>query len=140
MRDWLLLSWAEVVKLFKRRLTWVLLVLLMAILAMRVNNVYGHAFDEPPDFDESPALFEAYVVLPEDYRQAAVLPGVFERARLSFDWLNLFSILLTAMTVGQEFAWGTMRTALARGPGRVRLLLAKFVALAAVIALNVIFW
>jgi ABC-2 type transport system permease protein len=134
MHSLLLLSWAEGVKLLKRRLTWVLLVLLVGFLGMRINNIYGHAFDEPPDFDESPALIEAYVVLPEDYRQAAVLPGVFERACLSLDWLNIFLILLATLTVGQEFAWGTARTTLARGPGRMRLLLAKFVALTAVAA------
>ena len=75
----------------------------------------------------------AYVVLPEEYRQAAVLPGAFEQARLSYDWLNIAVILLTAITLGQEFAWGTARTILARGPGRIRLLIARFLALAAMV-------
>ncbi len=128
----LILSWAEIVKLLKLRLTWVLLVLLVVILGMRLNNIHGHAFDEPPeltDFDVA-----SLVVLPEDYRQAAILPGVFKRARLSFDWLNIFMILLVVLTVGQEFTWGTMRTTLARGTGRTRLLMAKFIALAVVAA------
>ena len=128
MRSLLILSRAEVVKLLKRRLTWVLLVLLVVILGLRINNVYGHAFDE------SPEQVSPITGLAEVYRQAAVLPGVFERARLSYDWLNIFLILLAAVTVGQEFTWGTMRTALARGPGRARLLMAKFIALAAAAA------
>lgn len=133
MRDLGRLSWAEVVKLLKRRLTWGLLLLLLVILVMRINNVYDHACDEPPAPGET-ALVEAYLRLPQDYHRAAVLPGVFERARLSFDWLNIFLILLAAMSVGQEFAWGTVRTALARGPGRARLLMARFIALTTVAA------
>jgi ABC-2 type transport system permease protein len=128
MRDFLLLSWAEIVKLLKRRLTWGLLALLVVILAMRINNVYGHAFDAPPDW------ITPFTMLPEDYRQAAILPAVFERAWLSLDWLNFALLLLTALSVGQEFAWGTMRTVLARGTGRARWLIARFVALAAVAA------
>jgi ABC-2 type transport system permease protein len=128
MRDLVRLSWAETVKLLKRRLTWVLLLVLVVVLVMRINNVHGHAFDEPPDW------ITPLTILPEDYRRAAVLPAVFDRARLSYDWLNISLILLAALTVGQEFAWGTMRTALARGPGRTRLLIAKFIALAAVAA------
>jgi len=128
MRDLLRLSWAEIVKLLKRRLTWGLLALLVVVLAMRINNVYGHAFDEPPDW------ITPFTTLPEDYRRAAILPAVFERAWLSFDWLNFALLLLTALGVGQEFAWGTMRTVLARGTGRARWLLARFVALTVVAA------
>jgi len=130
MRSLLLLSWAEIVKLLKLRLTWVLLALLVVIMGLRINNIHGHAFDEPPELTELDVA--SLVVLPEDYRQAAILPGVFGRARLSFDWLNIFMILLVALTVGQEFTWGTMRTTLARGTGRTRLLMAKSIALAAV--------
>ena len=119
---------AEAIKLLRLRLTWVLLVLLIVIQALRVDNIYSHAFDEPP------AEITPATVLPEDYWQAAILPGVFERARLSYDWLSIFAILLTAMTLGQEFTWGTMRTILARGTGRGRLLMTRFAALVAVIA------
>ncbi len=133
MHSLLILCRAELVKLLRRRLTWVLLGLLIAILGMRINNVYGHAFDEPPELAE-PELVKALVILPEDYRLAATLPGLFKRARLSFEWLNIFLILLTTVSVGQEFTWGTMRTTLARGTGRIRLLIAKFLALAAIAA------
>ena len=127
------LSWAEIVKLLKRRLTWVLLVLLVVIQGLRIDNLYGHAFDEPPR-EVTPIT-----ILPEDYWQAVILPGVFERARLSYDWLSIFMILMATMMMGQEFTWGTMRTCLARGTGRARLLFAKFVALAAVAALFLFF-
>lgn len=132
MRSLLILSWAEVIKLLKFRLTWTLLVLLVVIQGLRINNIYGHAFDEPPEFTEFDLA--SLVILPQDYHQAAILPGVFERARLSYDWLNVFEILLAALTVGQEFTWGTMRTVLARGTGRIRFLIAKFMALAAIAA------
>lgn len=128
MRSLLALAWAEMVKLLKRPLTWGLLLLLVILLGMRLNGLYKRALQAPPD----PAV-AAYVVLPEEYRQAAVLPGAFEQARLSCDWLNIAVILLTAMTLGQEFAWGTARTILARGPGRIRLLIARFLALAAMV-------
>ena len=128
MRSLLALAWAEMVKLLKRPLTWGLLLLLVILLGMRLNGLYKRALQAPPD----PAV-AAYVVLPEEYRQAAVLPGAFEQARLSYDWLNIAVILLTAMTLGQEFAWGTARTILARGPGRIRLLIARFLALAATV-------
>jgi len=129
MRSLLILSWTQVVKLLRRHLTWVLLMLLIVILGMRINNIYHHAFDAPPQ-EVSPIT-----ILPEDYGRAAILPGIFERARLSYDWLNLFVILLATVSVGQEFTWGTMRTILARGAGRARLLIARFFALGAVAAL-----
>jgi hypothetical protein len=73
-------------------------------------------------------------VLPKDTRRAATLPGVFEQVRLLCDWLNIAVILLGVIAVGQEFTWGTMRTVLARGVHRGRLVLAKFLALATVAA------
>jgi ABC-2 type transport system permease protein len=126
MRSLLALAWVEVVKLLKRPLTWGLLLLLVILLGLRLNGLHKRALQAPPD----PAV-AAYVVLPEEYRHVAVLPGAFEQARLSYDWLNIAVILLTAMTLGQEFAWGTARTILARGPGRIRMLVAQYVALAA---------
>jgi CubicO group peptidase (beta-lactamase class C family)/ABC-type transport system involved in multi-copper enzyme maturation permease subunit len=66
--------------------------------------------------------------------EAVTLPGIFERLPRVYDWLIVSVILLCVVFVGQEFAWGTMRTALARGASRVRLLLAKFLAMGALMA------
>jgi CubicO group peptidase (beta-lactamase class C family) len=70
--------------------------------------------------------------------EAATLPGVFERLPRLYDWLVVSTMLLGVVFVGQEFAWGTARAVLARGASRVQLMLAKFLAMGALMACYVL--
>jgi hypothetical protein len=59
---------------------------------------------------------------------------LFERLPRLYDWLIVSTILLGIVFVGQEFAWGTTRAALARGASRVQIMLAKFLAIGVLMA------
>jgi CubicO group peptidase (beta-lactamase class C family)/ABC-type transport system involved in multi-copper enzyme maturation permease subunit len=65
---------------------------------------------------------------------AITLPGLFERLSRLYDWLIVSTILLGIVFVGQEFAWGTTRAALARGASRVQLMLSKLLAMGVLMA------
>ncbi|MBN1933898.1 MAG: serine hydrolase [Anaerolineae bacterium] len=75
---------------------------------------------------------------PGDYRRAAIFPGAFECLYRSYDWLLIALILLGIAFVGNEFSWGTIRTVLARGVPRARLVLAKWIALLAVATIGLL--
>jgi len=63
------------------------------------------------------------------------MPGSVEKA---LRWTGLISIpiaaFLTVLVVGSEYGWGTLRTALMKGPGRSRFLSVKLALVAAAVA------
>ena len=64
-----------------------------------------------------------------------IMPGSVEKA---LRWTGLISIpiaaFLTVLVIGSEYGWGTLRTALMKGPGRSRLLSVKLALVAAIMA------
>lgn len=65
-----------------------------------------------------------------DFLQAVTLPGILRRVPLMHDWMTVAFVLLGVVSVAQEFPWGTMRAALARGVPRASVVVTKFLALA----------
>ncbi len=125
----------ELFKLLKHRLTWVLLVALLLVLGLRLRDQYIKARDGVEIDRPAANMGQPWLSTPtqDDYDRAAVLPGIFECLYRSYDWLIIALILLDIVAVGNEFSWGTMRTLLARGVPRGRLVLAKWGASAIVV-------
>ncbi len=117
---------AELYKLLRQPISSFLLVIMLIVLGLNFDSDYDRAQEPAPD------QVELLTVLPEEYQRAVTLPGVFDRISHSYHAPVVFILLLVVITVSQDFGWGTMRTVLSREPKRGRLLLARFVALAAV--------
>jgi ABC-type transport system involved in multi-copper enzyme maturation permease subunit len=138
MRSLINLTRAETFKLVKQPLTWLFLLALLLITGLSFRNQLNHA-QEPTS--ETSELENPFYLSPEESRQAVVYPGAFQQVQVQFQLPVCLLLLLTVATVGQEFDWGTIRTALARAPGRGGLLVARLGALAAVAVLYlVILW
>jgi ABC-type transport system involved in multi-copper enzyme maturation permease subunit len=132
VRSLITLTRAEIFKLVKRPLTWGFLLALLLVVALSFRNQLDHAQEPPAETSE---LENPFYLSPEESRQAVTYPGAFQQVQVQFQLPVCVLLLLTVATVGQEFDWGTIRTILARAPGRGRLLAARLGALAAVTAL-----
>jgi ABC-type transport system involved in multi-copper enzyme maturation permease subunit len=70
----------------------------------------------------------------EEWRRRTVFPGLFGSI---FSYINslggAFAVILAAGALGSEYSWGTLRTQLARQPGRMRYLIAKLLTLLALL-------
>lgn len=122
------LTKTELFKLFKHRLTWLLLTALLVILGLQLRGLYVKARDGVESDAPVADMGQPWPPTPTqgDYERAAMLPGTFERLYRSYDWLIMALILLNIFATGNEFSWGTMRAVLARGVPRGRLVLAKW--------------
>ncbi|MCP4422400.1 MAG: ABC transporter permease, partial [Chloroflexi bacterium] len=144
MNSLLRLTKIELLKIKKHRLTWGVLFALVLVLGLQMNSLRRDAHEHPlsetavADTSTMPPAqtedgFDMSIFDPpvtnQDYWDAATLPGVFAHYWRMVDWLNIVVIVLGIIFVGQEFSWGTLRMALARGVKRSHLVWAKFVAL-----------
>lgn len=136
----------ELFKLRKRWLPWILLTVMAAFLAMGQFGMLA-AYQStksapPPPAEETPDF------LPQEQREEMIkqqqaghqqfldrmaetltypraLEGIFG---ISQSVGGILLVILTASVVGGEYAWGTVRVALARGIGRRNYLTAKLIA------------
>ncbi len=117
---------AELVKIRKRRATWIIFGVLVAIMAfffiplrLIIRASEGVGPDQPPpgSFD----LMNQSLGFPQGYGALSTLGGQ------TGPWLL---IVLVALLIGSEYGWGTLRLVLARGPSRTEFLLAKLLAMA----------
>lgn len=99
------------------RVFWTMLVILAAgyTVAFLLN---ANSLDSPKQLQHAPLHF-LYNALESDLVLIRILVGIF-------------LLLLTSFTIGREYQYGTIRILLARGAGRVQLLLAKLAMLALV--------
>jgi len=119
---------AELLKLRKRPATWILAAVLMAnvlLLGYALTYVFfqGSEGDTPPGFDTEALITP---LLPEQLLQTVLsqVSGIGGPVVL----------ILGALTMGSEYRWGTLKTALTQRPGRLRLLSGKLLALVLVLA------
>jgi ABC-type transport system involved in multi-copper enzyme maturation permease subunit len=111
---------AEWLKLTRRPLTWVLLAIFLALLALQIvtQDIFTNLVHPGPGSTLA-AQFE-------EYRRRSTFPGVLGAALGQLNSVGgLFAVILTAGAMGSEYGWGTLRTQLARLPNRARYLLAK---------------
>ena len=108
----LLTRW-EWYKLSRRRILWVLLILALALPQV--------------------VLWGGFVVFQfeDSARGIFVLPSSLITAlRINYPLGAILIMILTSTVVGSEYGWGTLRTALAKGPGRWQFLVSKALLLA----------
>ena len=122
----LALLWISLLKLAKRPATWVVLVILLGLIAM---VFIGLAASVGQITDPSDQLQVRLILsFPNAY---TALVGII----LSFG--GLLAITYGAAIIGAEWAWGTIRSIVARGESRIRFTLITFLAIAIVIAIGV---
>ena len=118
---------ASLLKLRKRPATWVVLIILLAILALFFVGLGASAGQIESPGDE----FQIRLMLsfPNAY---TVLVGMI----LSLG--GLLALTYGAAIIGADWTWGTIRSIVARGESRVRYTLITFLAIALVVGLGVL--
>lgn len=123
----------ELFKLRRRPATWVLGLLLIALLLLGYILIW-HFISNPPkgarfgrDFNKAVALESVY-------------PGSFIRTGFSTVGTlgGALCMLLGVLATGSEFGWGTLKTLLVQGPGRGQIYAGKLIALAVVVLVFVL--
>ncbi len=108
---------AELLKIRKRRVTWIVFGVLVAIVTfLYIPLRLILRSSEDSDFD----VINQTLRFPEGYGALSTL-GV-----QTGQWLL---IVLVAALVGSEYGWGTLRLVLARGPSRTEFMLGKLIAI-----------
>jgi ABC-2 type transport system permease protein len=113
---------AELLLIRKRRNTWILLGLWIA-LAMFFSYLLPYVEYRNGDIGGGPGQTPLEELLPD--RLAGHLSGGFPF------FGGVFALMLGVLTFGSEYGWGTLRTVLVQRPGRLRVFTAKLLALAA---------
>jgi ABC-type transport system involved in multi-copper enzyme maturation permease subunit len=128
---------AEWLKLTKRPLTWVLLIIFLALLVLQILSLFTLVnLALALGINGSSAVRGVQI---EEYARWVVFPGLFGCVFAHINSLGgIFAVILAAGAMGSEYGWGTLRTQLARDPSRVRYLLAKLLTLLALLAVAMI--
>lgn len=113
----------ELLKLYKRPMTWTLLILLLGGIGfITVVSVLQLQSVEPD--------------VRAELLRNITLPGTLPRtAEFVYIFGSIMLAILAASTIGSEYSWGTLRPMLATGVPRGRFLAAKLIALAIAAAL-----
>jgi hypothetical protein len=137
MREWFGLVQAELLKIGRRRLNWLLLAALVAAsalhgLALRADLLdYRQAEQSGVRRSDLEVAPEAARAIAADLARRMTFPAVLDEAWVTTDfWGVLALIILAALHAGEEFDLGTARTLLLRGVSRACWPLAKLAALA----------
>jgi ABC-2 type transport system permease protein len=123
---------AEWLKLTKRPLSWVLLAVFLGLLVLQLLIQFVIAYlSELMGLGSSAAPLGPQL---EEWRRRTVFPGLFGSIFSHINSLGgIFAVILAAGAMGSEYSWGTLRTQLARHPGRGRYLVAKLITLLALL-------
>jgi ABC-type transport system involved in multi-copper enzyme maturation permease subunit len=117
---------AELVKMRRRSMTWVLLITMIVVLAvvfLLIGLLVGPQLQLIDDFDLG-APGEG------QWRVSGAIVGDFVFGMLG----SLFAVIYAGGMVGADYSWNVIRNVIARGESRERYLLAKAAALAVAIA------
>ncbi len=123
---------AEWLKLTKRPLSWVLLAIFLGLLVLQLLVQFVIAYlSELMSLGSSAAPLGPQL---EGWRRRTVFPGLFGSIFSHINSLGgIFAVILAAGAMGSEYSWGTLRTQIARHPGRRRYLIAKLITLLALL-------
>jgi ABC-type transport system involved in multi-copper enzyme maturation permease subunit len=122
---------AELLKLSRRPLTWVLLAVLLASLLLYMGVAFVFvALHEGVFSGGATRIAVLSQVQVDEFRRWVTLPGVFGTVLSQVNSIGgICAIILAAGSLGSEYSWGTLRLHLSRQPNRGRYLLAKLLAL-----------
>ena len=121
------LLWLSIVKLARRPASWIVLIILLALILLFFVGLGASAgqIEDPED--------ELAVRLLLDFPNAyTFLVGII----VSFG--GLLALIYGAAVIGADWAWGTIRAIIARGESRVRYPVISFAALALMLGLGVL--
>lgn len=109
----------ELRKLIRRPMTWILVLILLGIILFVYGSLIATILGpDVGDLDK------------DSLREVLVLPdGTFFGATIVQQVGTVVLIVLAAATIGSEFSWATFRSMLFMGASRLRLLIAKLIAL-----------
>lgn len=123
---------AEWLKLSRRPLTWALLAIFLGLLIVQILAQFVFLnLAAGLGLDRDSATFAAQLV---EWRRRTMFPGLIGAAFGHINGLGgVFAVILSAGALGGEYSWGTLRAQLARHPSRWRFLVAKLLALLALL-------
>jgi ABC-type transport system involved in multi-copper enzyme maturation permease subunit len=141
MREWIGLLRAELLKVRRRKLGWLLLLALMAAFVFHARNLNTDRLDYQQAQESGFGRFGQWIM--PDSAQAAeaelvrrmTFPGFLDEVwvitdfQVGLGWGLLAVLILGAIQSGEEYDGGTIRTLMVRGPSRTTWLLAKLAAL-----------
>jgi ABC-2 type transport system permease protein len=128
---------AEWIKLTRRPLIWVLLAVFLGLLLFQIAIQFLIAWlPELIGLSSDGAVLSPQIA---EWRRRTIFPGLFGSIIGYANSLGgIFAVVLAAGAMGSEYSWGTLRTQLARQPGRVRYLIAKLLTLLALLLVAMI--
>ena len=110
---------AELFKLHKRRMTWILLIIMAAFFCLMFFATYGITSSPPSRMPET---------VVDTIRDSLQFPGAFDMIfSTAGTILTLLLIILVASSIGNEYGWGTVRQILARRGIRYYFVISKLV-------------
>lgn len=120
MRSLLRTTGVELIKIRKRRVTWISFGIVVAFLAFMIIVLRVIIKGAEGPGSESFGEINSALRFPLGFGAVSVLEVQF----------GLWAVLvLVSLLVGSEYGWGTLRLVLARGPSRTELMMAKLLAL-----------
>jgi ABC-type transport system involved in multi-copper enzyme maturation permease subunit len=123
------LFFGELWKLFKRPMTWTLGIILIALMIL----VYGTLIATILVPDGMGLEVEVDQSMGSSLEESLILPdGLYMGIGLVQLIVTTLIIILAAGMVGSDLSWGTVRTMLMMGAGRIQILIAKVLALATI--------
>lgn len=110
---------AELFKLRKRRMTWILLIILAAFFSLMFFATYG-IVSNPPD--------RIHGGVADTIRASLQFPDAFDRIFSTAGIIGtLLLIILVASSIGNEYGWGSVKQTLIRIGNRYHFVIAKLV-------------
>jgi len=110
---------AELFKLRKRRMTWILLIIMAAFFCLMFFATYGITSSPPSRMpDAAVDTIRASLQFPDAFNMIFSTAGTI---------LTLLLIILVASSIGNEYGWGTVRQILARRGIRYYFVVSKLV-------------
>jgi len=122
---------AELFKLRKRKMTWILLIVLVAFFCLMFFATYGITTSPPARMPETAV---------DTIRTSLQFPDAFNFIfSTSGTILTLLIIILVASSIGSEYGWGTVRQILAKRGIRYYFVVSKLAAFLIVAVIGLIF-
>src|SRR5579871_4910724 len=123
----------ELFKLRRRPSTWMLGLILIAVQLLGYILIW-HFISSPPRGSRLPPNFNRALALQSVY-PGSFIPTGFSTAS---DLGAALCMLLGVLSTGSEYGWGTLKTVLIQGPGRLQFLVGKLLGLAVVVLIFVL--